>query len=91
MTTTTAAALDPTRLIIAALAGLVILLLLIIKFKVQAMISILVGAVAIGLIAGMPFADIISLRESLCLWAWVPCSAPYWRYQEALRHWQSPW
>ena len=50
MTTTTAAALDPTRLIIAALAGLVILLLLIIKFKVQAMISILVGAVAIGLI-----------------------------------------
>ena len=60
MTTTTAAALDPTRLIIAALAGLVILLLLIIKFKVQAMISILVGAVAIGLIAGMPFADIIS-------------------------------
>ena len=60
MTTTTAAALDPTRLIIAALAGLVILLLLIIKFKVQAMISILVGAVAIGLIAGMPFTDIIS-------------------------------
>ena len=60
MTTTTAAALDPTRLIIAALAGLVILLLLIIKFKVQAMISILVGAVAIGLIAGMPFADIVS-------------------------------
>ena len=32
MTTTTAAALDPTRLIIAALAGLVILLLLIINF-----------------------------------------------------------
>lgn len=100
MTTTTAAALDPTRLIIAALAGLVILLLLIIKFKVQAMISILVGAVAIGLIAGMPFADIISsvnegigstLRELPCLWDWAPCSAPYWRYQEALRHWQSPW
>lgn len=100
MTTTTAAALDPTRLIIAALAGLVILLLLIIKFKVQAMISILVGAVAIGLIAGMPFTDIISsvnegievlLRESPCLWVWAPCSVPYWRYQEALRHWQSPW
>ena len=44
MTTTTAAALEPTRLIIAALTGLVILLLLIIKFKVQAMISILVGS-----------------------------------------------
>ena len=93
MTTTTAAALDPTRLIIAALTGLVILLLLIIKFKVQAMISILVGAVAIGLIAGMPFGDIISSvnEGSLCLWAWVPCSAPYWRYQGALRHWLSPW
>ena len=35
MTTTTAAALDPTRLIIAALAGVGILLLLIIKFKGQ--------------------------------------------------------
>ena len=90
MTTTTAAALDPTRLIIAALAGLVILLLLIIKFKVQAMISILVGAVAIGLIAGMKELEVL-LRESPCLWVWAPCSVPYWRYQEALRHWQSPW
>ena len=49
-----AAALDPTRLIIAAVVGLVLLLVLIIKFKVQAMISILVGAIAIGLLAGMP-------------------------------------
>lgn len=42
------ATLDPTRLILAAVIGLVILLVLIIKCKVQAMISILVGAISIG-------------------------------------------
>ena len=52
--------LNPTRLIFAALVGLIILLVLIIKFKIQAIISILIGAVAIGLIAGMPFEDIIA-------------------------------
>ena len=36
--------LNPTRLVIAAIVGLAVLLLLIIKFKVQAMVSILVGA-----------------------------------------------
>lgn len=53
-------ALNPTRLIIAALVGLVILLVLIIKFNVQAMVAILIGAIAIGLLAGMPFEDIIT-------------------------------
>lgn len=53
-------ALNPTRLVLAALAGLAILLLLIIVFKIQAMISILIGAIAIGIIAGMPFTSIIS-------------------------------
>ncbi len=52
--------LNPTRLVIAAIIGLIILLILIIKFKVQAMIAILVGAIAIGLIAGMPTADIVT-------------------------------
>lgn len=52
--------LDPTRLVLAAVIGLAILLVLIIKFKVQAMVSILVGAIAIGLIAGMPFDDIVT-------------------------------
>lgn len=47
--------LDPGRLIFAALAGLAILLILIIIFKIHAMVSILTGALAIGLIAGMPF------------------------------------
>ena len=51
--------LDPTRLIISALIGLVILLVLIIRFKVQAMIAILIGAVAIGLMAGMPYSEIV--------------------------------
>ena len=54
------ATLDPTRLILAAIIGLAILLVLIIKFKVQAMVAILVGAITIGLIAGMPFNDIVT-------------------------------
>lgn len=64
--TAEAAALNPARLVIAAIVGLIILLVLIIKCKVQAMISILVGAVAIGLISGMPFTDIInSVNEGI--------------------------
>ncbi len=55
-----ALALNPTRLVIAALVGLVILLVLIIKFKIQAMVSILIGAIAIGLLAGMPFDNIVT-------------------------------
>ena len=51
---------DAARLVIAAVIGLILLLVLIIKFKVQAMISILVGAVAIGLMAGMSLSDIVS-------------------------------
>ena len=54
-----AVALDSTRLVLGALIGLIILLVLIIKFKVHAMISILVGAIAIGLIAGMPLSEIV--------------------------------
>lgn len=61
-----AAGFDSTRLILAAVVGLIILLLLIIKFKIQAMISILVGAIVIGLVAGMPFTDIInSVNEGI--------------------------
>ncbi len=52
--------LDPTRLIIAAVAGIILLLVLIIRFRMQAMIAILVGAVAIGLGAGMPFEQIVA-------------------------------
>lgn len=52
--------LNPTRLVLAAMIGLVILLVLIIKFNVQAMIAILIGAISIGLLAGMPTKDIIT-------------------------------
>lgn len=48
-----------TRLILAALLGLAVILLLIIRFKIPAMIAILVGAVLIGLGAGMSFEQII--------------------------------
>ena len=44
---------DAARLVFAAVAGLILLLILIIKFKVHAMISILIGAVGIGLMAGL--------------------------------------
>ena len=54
------ASLDSTRLILAALIGLALLLVLIIKFKIHAMLSILIGAVVIGMIAGMPFGDIVT-------------------------------
>lgn len=54
------AALNPTRLILAAIIGLVILLVLIIRFKIQAMIAILIGAIAIGLIGGMPAENIVT-------------------------------
>ena len=57
---------DAARLIFAAVAGLILLLILIIKFKVHAMISILIGAVGIGLMAGMPLSDIIgSVNEGI--------------------------
>lgn len=52
--------LNPTRLVIAAIIGLAVLLLLIIKFKIHAMISILIGAIIIGITAGMPFTEIVT-------------------------------
>jgi len=50
---------DPTRLVIAALCGLAILLVLIIKGKLQPLIAILIAALSIGLIAGMPVSMIV--------------------------------
>ena len=44
---------------IAAILGIAILMVLIIKFKIPAMIAILVGAVLIGLGGGMSFGDIV--------------------------------
>ena len=50
---------DPIRLITAALCGLVILLFLIIKAKFQPLIAILISALGIGLISGMPVSMIV--------------------------------
>ena len=49
------------RLITAALTGFAILLLLIIKFKFQPFIAILLSALSIGLIAGMPTNMIVDI------------------------------
>ena len=73
---------DAARLVFAAVAGLILLLILIIKFKVHAMISILIGAVGIGLMAGMPLSDIIgSVNEGIgntlkgIMWSRIPLIA----------------
>ncbi|MDL2301186.1 GntP family permease [Lachnospiraceae bacterium OttesenSCG-928-D06] len=58
--------LNPGRLIAAAIIGLIILLVLIIVFKVQAMVAILIGAIGIGIMAGMSFEDIVgSVNEGI--------------------------
>ena len=60
------AVLNSTQLILAALAGLAVLLVLIIKFKVPALVAILIGAVVIGFGAGMSVEDIIgSVNEGV--------------------------
>jgi GntP family gluconate:H+ symporter/Gnt-I system low-affinity gluconate transporter len=53
-------AADPVRLLIAALVGIGVLLFLIIKFKLQPILAIIISAVLIGFVAGMPFQLIIS-------------------------------
>ena len=50
---------DPTRLVISALIGIALLLVLIIKGKFQPLIAILISAVSIGLLAGMPVTMIV--------------------------------
>lgn len=60
------AAINTVQLILAALAGLAVLLVLIIRFKVPALIAILIGAVVIGFGAGMSVEDIIgSVNEGV--------------------------
>ncbi|MDR1378140.1 MAG: GntP family permease [Synergistaceae bacterium] len=50
---------DPTRLILAAIIGILFLLFLIIKCKLQAVIAIIISAIVIGVIAGMPLLMIV--------------------------------
>lgn len=45
---------SPPRLISAAIIGIIVLLILIIRFRLQPLVAILLSAVSIGVIAGMP-------------------------------------
>jgi gluconate transporter len=47
-------------LLFAVIAGISLLLILILYFKIQAFLSLLISSLAVGLLAGMPPADIIS-------------------------------
>lgn len=61
--TEAAFAAEPSRLLIAATAGIVLLLLLIIKFKLHPVLSLLIAAMVIGLGAGMPVPTLVSTVE----------------------------
>ena len=61
--TEAAFAAEPSRLLIAAVAGIVLLLLLIIKFKLHPVLSLLIAAMVIGLGAGMPVPTLVSTVE----------------------------
>ena len=54
---------SPERLIMAAVIGMTVLLLLIIIFKLQAVIAIVISAVTIGVIVGMPYPMITATIE----------------------------
>ena len=54
---------EPTRLLIAAVVGIIVLLLLIIKFKLHPVISMMIAAIIIGVGAGMPLTMISGTVE----------------------------
>ncbi len=56
-------AADPTRLLIASIAGIALLLLLIIKFKIHPVLALLISALFIGLGAGMPVETLVGTVE----------------------------
>ena len=51
------------NLIIAVIVGIIVLLVLILKFRIQAFLSLLICSIVVGLIAGMPPLDIISTMK----------------------------
>jgi len=54
------------QLLAAALIGIALLLVLILKFKIQAFLSLLIASISIGLVGGMPPMDILtSMREGM--------------------------
>ena len=56
-------AAEPSRLLIAAAAGILLVLLLIIKFKLHPVLSLLIAAMFIGLGAGMPVPTLVNTVE----------------------------
>lgn len=54
---------NPTRLLIAAVVGIIVLLILIIKFKLHPVISMMIAAIIIGVGAGMPLTMISDTVE----------------------------
>ncbi|MFR1708680.1 MAG: GntP family permease [Clostridium sp.] len=54
---------SPDRLILGAIIGMAFLLFLIIKLKLQPVIAIVISAITIGVIAGMPLTGIVSTIE----------------------------
>ena len=56
-------AAEPSRLLIAAAAGIALLLVLIIRFKIHPVLSLLISALFIGLGAGMPVPALVSTVE----------------------------
>ena len=54
---------DPMRLMIAALAGIIVLLVLIIRFKLHPVLSMMISAIIIGIGAGMPLTMISDTVE----------------------------
>jgi len=52
------------NLIVAVAAGIAVLLILILKFRIQAFLALLVASITVGLIVGMPPLEIISTVQS---------------------------
>ena len=67
-------AAEPARLLIAAVAGILLLLLLIIKLKIHPVLSLLISALFIGLGTGMPVP--ILQRSKASIWQSVPQRSP---------------
>lgn len=55
--------MDPSRLLLSAILGIVLLLVLIIKVKLHPVLSLLIASLAIGLGAGMPISQLTSTIE----------------------------
>ena len=51
------------NLILAVFSGILILLVLILKFRIQAFISLLIASIVVGVVAGMNPVDIISTMQ----------------------------